>query len=102
MLLSIAQGTMALTRIIDITSLETWLNYTKSSSSAKLFDSAYFQYITDHLLNIPKFDENQNIMFPVGEIAARSVLEELSRLIKISLEAIITKNHQISSEKKEL
>jgi hypothetical protein len=83
-----ARHSLALNENIDITSLETWFNYIKSSSSAKLFDSPYFQYITDHLLNVPKLGWNKKVFFPVDELTAKSIIEELSRLIWVSLEAI--------------
>lgn len=95
-----ARHSLAFMSFADITSVETWFNYIKSSSSANLFDSTYFQYISDHLLNVPKFDGQQKVIFPLDEVAARSIIEELSRLIRISLGTIKVKNEQISSEKR--
>jgi hypothetical protein len=91
---------LALGKPIDIVGLETWFNYVKGSSNARIFDSAYFQYITDHLLNVPKFEDQHNIIFPVDELEARSIIYELSRLINASLETIKIRNLQISAEKR--
>lgn len=70
-----------------------FFNYIKSARTAKIFDSPAFQYLADHLLNVPKFEwvrGAEGRVLPVefeDEESKGEVVSELSRLIELSLNA---------------
>jgi gas vesicle protein len=58
-----------------------WLNYIKDANNARIFDSAYFQYITDHLLNNPdNYFENS-----LDPNLAEEIIDGMTNLISTSL-----------------
>jgi hypothetical protein len=96
----IARHSAAIPPEVDLATFESWLNYMKASETGKLFDYTYFQYLSDHILNIPEFDNNGKKIFPVNELAADSAISELTRLIGLSLNELNIENFDLNNEKR--
>ena len=62
---------------VGFTDIDTWFNYIRNAKSSKLFDNSYFQYMTDHLLNVPKYLQHahRSIIIFDAEKAEKIILE---------------------------
>ena len=80
--------------IVDV-NVETWFNYIKLARTAKVFDDPDFQFLTDHILNVPKYRLNvnnkvvENNIWRESFVLAESVINELSGLIFSSLNQLV-------------
>jgi hypothetical protein len=97
-----ARHSFALSRnTILITDIETWLNCIKAATSAKIFDNVEFVQTTDHLLNVPKYDEfdsdSMKFMIRYEPGIIKDVCECMIRLVLLSLNALREKQHRLNS-----
>ena len=71
-------------------SYQVWLNYIKDANNAKIFDSVYFQYVTDHLLNNPtnfldSYYDYSSHFWNLDSALAVEIIDAMINLISSSL-----------------
>ena len=71
----------AMAEPISMVNIDDWSNYVKNAKNAMISDEPYFQNLTDHLLNIPKFDDNHQIIFPMAQENAERIESALAKLV---------------------
>lgn len=106
----------------DFLAFESWLNFIKSAPDATIFDSPYFLYLSDRLLNMPNIkmigehedfdspgssgvfiDLSRNSLYFAGfdRRHIKSVYNALSRLIQVDLTALKDKNDELDFDFKD-
>ena len=90
----------------NIIDFESWLNYLKGAQDAKIFDSPYFMYFSDRILNMPnlildkssyKIDLRVEATYPSGfkDFHVREVFNSIFKLVNVDLNYIIEKKDQM-------
>ena len=88
---------------IEMTDVDTWFNYIKNARAAIVFDEPYFQYMTDHLLNIPKYPKGSHkLLFLFDEEKAQNIILALIRLVQLSIKELYDNSGKIGGERRGL
>ena len=88
----------ALPESVGPTDLDSWLNYIKNSRSSKLFDLDHFQKLSDHLLNIPKYNHGSyKSILLFDETKAKLIINELIRLVSITLNRLYDSKKKLNT-----